>query len=75
MVDKIIGLIPASWRTTVIGVVAGLAIIFGELNNLLDNSPETVFNWQNLVAGLAALGIGWFARDKGVSSEQEKGGK
>jgi hypothetical protein len=72
MVDKIIGIIPASWRTTAIGVIAGLAIIFGELNNLLDNSPETVFDWQKLVAGLAALGIGWFARDKGVTSEQEQ---
>jgi len=71
--DKIINLIPASWRTTVIGGIAGLAIIFGELNNLLDGNDATVFDWQKLAAGLAAIGIGWFARDKNVSSEQEAG--
>ena len=58
-----------SWRTTVLGVIAGMALILAQATNVLDDDPETVFSLSQLLAGIGALGIGWFARDNGVTSE------
>ena len=58
-----------SWKTTAAGVLAGLGILAVQFGNLLDSDPATVFSWEACVAALGAFGIGWFARDKDVSSE------
>jgi len=58
-----------SWKTTTIGVLAGISIISVQVSALLDNDPETVFSLEAVFAALAAVGIGFFARDNNVSSE------
>ena len=52
-----------SWKTTVLGAIAGIALIFGELRDLTDTDPSTVFEWANIVAGLGLLGFGAAAAD------------
>lgn len=58
-----------SWKTTIAGIVAGLAIIFAQANNFLDDDPKTVFDFAQFGLGLGAMGIGFFARDGDKSSE------
>jgi len=58
-----------SWKTTTVGVLAGLSILSLQASALLDNDPETVFSIEAVFAALAAIGIGFFARDNGVTSE------
>ena len=57
-----------SWKTTALGVIAGLTIIIPEIGDLL-RDPAT-FDLAVILSGLSAMGIGWFARDNGVTSEQ-----
>lgn len=40
-----------------------------QLIAVLDSDPETLFDVKVLLAGLAAMGIGFFARDNKVTSE------
>lgn len=58
-----------NWKTTTVGILAGLSLIFVPIIAALDSDPETVFSLEPIFAGLAAMGIGWFARDKDVSSK------
>jgi len=58
-----------SWKTTAVGFMAGAVLIITELIALLDGNAETEFVWANVAAGLAAFGIGFFARDNDKSSE------
>ena len=58
-----------SWKTTVLGIIAGISLILVQLTNLLDDNPETMFQLSQVFAGLAALGIGIFARDNNKTSE------
>ena len=57
-----------SWKTTVLGVIAGLIILLPELNDLLNGSSG--FDLPTVIEGFAAMGIGFFARDNAVTSEQ-----
>lgn len=57
-----------SWRTTALGVIAGLMIILPEIGDLISD-PEN-FSITIVMSGLSAMGIGWFARDNNVTSEQ-----
>lgn len=59
-----------SWRTTILGVLAGLAILITQATALLDDDPDTVFNLDAALAALATMGIGVVARDNAVSSEK-----
>ena len=59
-----------SWRTTALGILAGIGLILAQLKAVLDSDPATVFELEQFLAGLGALGVGWFARDNGVSSEE-----
>jgi hypothetical protein len=51
-------------KTTIAGFLAGLALIAGELNDHFDSDPKTVFSLDAFLAGLGAMGMGYFARDK-----------
>jgi hypothetical protein len=63
-----------SWKTTAAGIVAGLAVILTQVAYLLDADPETVFSLEAVIAALGVMGIGWFARDNNVTSEQAGAG-
>lgn len=58
-----------SWKSTLLGILAGLALILPQLVNLLDGKPETVFAWPQVAAGLSAMGLGFVVRDNKRSSE------
>lgn len=61
-------LFSGSWRTSLAGIVLGLSILFGQANNLLDNDPMTIFDFKTAIEGFAAMGLGFAARDNGVTS-------
>ena len=58
-----------SWKTTALGILAGLGILIVQVTAILDGNAETSFEWQQVLAGLGAVGIGWFARDNDKTSE------
>lgn len=58
-----------NWRTTIVGFVAGLIICLTQVVNMLDADPETTFEIAIFLSGLAAMGIGVFARDGDKSSK------
>jgi len=58
-----------SWKTTAVGWLTGLVIIFTQLAAQLDSDPETTFELSVFLTGLAALGIGTFAKDGDKSTE------
>jgi hypothetical protein len=60
-----------SWKTTVSGIVAGLAIIFTQVGYLLDNDPATTISIEAIVAAVGLIALGWNARDKNVSTEEQ----
>ena len=64
-----------SWKTTLAGIVAAITILSVEASAVLDDDPETKINWDSVAAAAGVLGIGLFARDSNVSSEQSGGGK
>jgi len=64
-----------SWKTTAAGICAGIGILATQVGYLLDSNPETVLDWKTCLAGLGALGIGWFSRDNDKSSEDVGNGK
>lgn len=59
-----------SWKTTLAGWLAGLAMIFGQVGAALDDDPETQPSIEIIIAGLAFIGGGTLARDNSVSSER-----
>jgi hypothetical protein len=65
--------LPASWRTSLGGLIVFLGVLSTELSTLIDEDPKTNPNIGLVVAAFgAAFGFG-SARDKGVSTEQERG--
>lgn len=58
-----------SWKTTIVGFLAGLIICATQIIAILDSDPATVFEIGIFFAGLATMGIGVFARDGDKSSE------
>lgn len=66
-------MLKGSWRTTALGILGGIGILVGQATAVLDHDPATVFSWDLTLGALGLLGIGWFSRDKGVSSEQQAG--
>ena len=63
-----------SWKTTTVGILAGLSIILAQVSYLLDADPETVFSLEVVFGALGIMGIGLFARDNNVTSEQAGAG-
>ncbi len=60
-----------SWKTTVSGIVAGLAIIFTQVGYLVDNDPATTISIEAIVAAVGVIALGWNSRDKNVSTEEQ----
>lgn len=68
-----------SWKTSLMGWVVLIGVFATSIKNLLDGDPSTVFDFNALLEALKAVGIGiplgiglLFARDKDVSSEQQR---
>jgi uncharacterized membrane protein len=59
-----------SWRTTLVGFLTAAAIIATQVAYLFDSDANTTFSLEAVFAALGALGIGIFARDNSVTSEQ-----
>lgn len=59
-----------SSKTTAVGVIGGLALILTQVWYQLDTDPTTVFELSKVIEGLGLMGIGFFARDNDVTSEQ-----
>ena len=59
-----------SWRTTVLGILAGLTLLIGQAQAMLDGNPDTQPNVELVLAAIATMGIGVAARDNSVSSEK-----
>jgi uncharacterized membrane protein len=63
-----------SWKTTTAGLIGGLVLIAGEVCDAIGipikDVTNGVFELQNFVTGFAMMGIGLFARDNNVSSEE-----
>lgn len=60
-----------SWKTTLVGILAAVGIIASQIGYVVDDKPETVFSLEAIFTALGALGIGIFARDANVTSEQQ----
>jgi hypothetical protein len=59
-----------SWKTTLVGILAGLALVVPQLLAVLDGNPDTVFSVEVFMSGLATMGIGTLAKDGDKSSEE-----
>ena len=80
LINKIKNDMKGSYRTTVWGLVAAVGIAFGvlgaQLKALTDDDPATTINIEVVCTTLAGI-VGLFkmgqnARDKGVSTEEER---
>lgn len=60
----------ASWRTTLSGVFAGIVLLLGQAQTLLDDNPKTNPEYTVVIAAFGMISLGWNARDEGVTSEQ-----
>ena len=60
----------ASWRTSMDGLFAGLAILIGQASSLLDNDPATNIDVSIVVGTIAAIIAAFSARDNKVTSRQ-----
>jgi len=58
-----------NWRTTIVGFFTGLIICATQMIAILDSDSETVFDLNILLAGLAIMGLGVFAKDGDKTSE------
>jgi hypothetical protein len=61
-----------SWKTTVLGFIAGLLVVLPQIVNALDGDPNTIFSWDTFLTGLGLMGLGYFAKDGNKTSEAVK---
>ena len=59
-----------SWRTTLSGVFAGIILLLGQGQTLLDDDPKTNPEYTVIMAAIGMISLGWNARDENVTSEQ-----
>ena len=65
----------ASWKTTLSGLLAGVAIVWPEAEVMFDSDPSTRVVWSHVFGGLLVAYLGKTARQTNVSSEQEAAAK
>lgn len=58
-----------SWRTTILGIIAGLTILLSQAKAILDDDPNTQPNVEEIIAALGIMGLGVVARDGNKSSQ------
>ena len=58
-----------SKETTIAGVFTGIALIAGQISNLLDDDPATVLEYTVIVAAIGMIVGFWRSRDNNKSSE------
>jgi len=61
-----------SWKTTVGGIVAFIAILAPQMQTLLDNDAATNPDWNLIIAAASALMAALFARDADKSTEDSR---
>ena len=59
----------SSWRTTLSGVFAGIVLLLGQAQTLLDDDETTNPEYTVIMAAIGMLGLGISSRDNAVSSE------
>jgi len=62
--------ITSSWRTTILGLIAGLMLLLPQIGAVVDTDPDTNPDYQAIIAAISIMGFGGLARDGSVSSEQ-----
>jgi hypothetical protein len=60
-----------SWRTTLSGIFAGITLLLGQAQTLLDDDPETNPEYTVIVAAIGMISLGINSRDQTVSSEDQ----
>ena len=65
-------LIPASWRTTLAGIITGIGLLISQGETLIDDDPKTNPDLAACVAAVGVIFLGVSSRDKKVSTEQER---
>ena len=61
-----------SWKTTVGGIVAFIAILAPQMQTLLDTDAATNPDWNLIIAAASALMAALFARDADKSTEDSR---
>lgn len=59
-----------SWRTSLSGVFAGIVLLLGQAQTLLDDDPHTNPEYTVIMAAVGMISLGLNARDESVTSEQ-----
>ena len=62
-------LLGASKETTIAGLFAGISLIAGQLYNLFDKDPTTLFDMTTVIAAVGMIIGFWRSRDNNRSSE------
>lgn len=57
-----------NWKTTITGLLTGAVLIINSLALPLLNGEFFSLDWTGIAAGLGAMGLGWFASDKGTGT-------
>lgn len=59
-----------SWRTSLAGLFAGLAILIGQASAMVDSDPATNMDVSIVIGTIAAMIAAFSARDEKVTSRQ-----
>jgi len=60
-----------NWKTTTIGILTAVGLLIKNAIALLDNDTATQISFEEIGLALAAFGIGWFAKDAGVTGTEK----
>jgi hypothetical protein len=61
-----------NWKTTLGGAVAGVMLVLGQAQHVLDEDVVTQIDWNVIAAGVGIIWAAVMARDSDVSSERAK---
>lgn len=59
-----------SWKTSLSGIVAGIMLLLGQAQTLLDADDATNPEYTAIVAAIGMISLGINSRDDNVTSEQ-----